>query len=97
MGVPPLPEDISDKAWIAIRKVFEMLDGNPKNNIGRHEALNRAAWQLARLVAECELTVAKAREAFLKAAEGIKNNDGKYSADVIERHIDDAFDDVCRR
>jgi hypothetical protein len=97
LGVPPLPEEISDKAWQAIKQVFDMLDGSPKNGMGRHEALNRGAWQLARLVAECELPGGKAREAFLKASEGINNNDGKYNVTLIERHIDDAFDDVCRR
>ena len=48
-------------------------------------------------MAECELPGGKAREAFLKASEGINNNDGKYNVTLIERHIDDAFDDVCRR
>ena len=97
LGVPPLPEEISDKAWVAIRQVFDLLDGQPKNGMGRHEALNRAAWQLARLVAECEISQTKAREAFLSAAEGINKGDGKYDVTLIERHIDDAFDDVCRR
>ena len=59
LGVPPLPEDISDKAWVAIKQVFDLLDGAPKNGMGRHEAMNRAAWRLARLVAECELPQAK--------------------------------------
>jgi hypothetical protein len=97
LGVPPLPEEISDKAWGAIKQIFDLLDGQPKGGMGRHEALNRGAWQLARLVAECELPQTKAREAFLSAAEGINNNDGKYDVTLIERHIDDAFDDVCRR
>jgi hypothetical protein len=97
LGVPPLPEEISDKAWVAIKEVFDLLDGQPKNGMGRHETLNRAAWQLARLVAECEISPLKAREAFMKAAEGINNGDGKYDVTLIERHIDDAFGDVCRR
>jgi hypothetical protein len=94
-GIHPI-EDISDKAWIAIRSIFNSLDGCPKNGKGRHETLNRVAWWLARLVAECELTEAKARDAYFKAAEGINNSDGKYDAALIERHLDDAFADIGR-
>jgi hypothetical protein len=54
LGVHPV-EEVSDKAWQSIRYIFEELDGCPKNGKGRHVTLNSAAWQLARLVAECEL------------------------------------------
>jgi hypothetical protein len=48
-------------------------------------------------VAECELPETEARDAFWEAAKGINNGDGKYDAALIQRHIDDAFVDVCRR
>ena len=80
---------------MAIHSIFQMLDGSPKNGIGRHESLNRAAWWLARLYSEGELPDDKARDAFFKAAEGIDNSDGKYDADLA-RHIDDAFADIGR-
>jgi hypothetical protein len=94
-GIHPI-EEISDRAWIAIRSIFDLLDGCPKNGKGRHETLNMSAWWLARLVAECELPEDKARKAFLTAAEGINNSDGKYDAALIQRHIDDAFTDLGR-
>jgi hypothetical protein len=97
LGVPPLPTDISSKAWAAIRVVFDLFDGAPKSGIGRHEILNAGAWQLARLVAECELPESEAREAYWEAVKGINNGDGKYDAALLERHINDAFSDVCRR
>jgi hypothetical protein len=96
LGVAPI-EEISDKAWTAIRLIFESLDGCPKNGKGRHDTLNTGAWWLARLVAECELPEDKARAAYFKAAEGINNSDGKYDAALIARHIDDAFVDIGRR
>ena len=89
--------EISTKAWNAIRQIFEMLDGCPKNGKGRHDLLNRAAWWLAKLYCEGELPEAEAREAYWKAAEGINNGDGKYDADLLARHIDDAFADIGRR
>jgi hypothetical protein len=96
LGVAPV-EEISDRAWEAIKEVFRLLDGSPKGGVGRHAALNIASWWLARLCAEGELPEAKAREAYLKAAEGINNSDKKYDAALIERHLDDAFADVGRR
>jgi hypothetical protein len=97
-GVAPIPPatEISARAWNAIRRIFDLLDGSPKNGIGRHESLNRAAWWLARLYSEGELPEDKARDAFFKAAEGIHNGDGKYDADLLARHIDDAFADIGR-
>jgi hypothetical protein len=95
-GVHPV-EEISDKAWRGVREVYEALKGSPKDGVGRHEALNAGAWQLARLWIEGELPEAKAREAFLDAATGINNSDGKYDAALIERHLADAFTDVGRR
>jgi hypothetical protein len=94
---PVIPAtEISTKAWEAIRQIFDLLDGSPKNGKGRHESLNRAAWRLAKLYAEGELPEDKARDAFFKAAEGINNGDGKYDAELLHRHIDDAFADICR-
>lgn len=95
-GVHPA-EDISAKAFDAIRAIFVALDGCPKNGKGRHEVLNTGAWWLARLVAECELPRKKARRAFFKAARGINNRDGKYDAMLIARHFKDAFADIGRR
>jgi hypothetical protein len=96
LGVHPV-EEISDKAWQGLRKLFHDLDGCPKHGKGRHETLNAGAWMLARLVAECELPEAKARAAFFKAAEGMNNSDNKYSDELIQRHLDDAFIDVGMR
>jgi hypothetical protein len=96
LGVAPV-EEISDRAWGAIKEVFRILDGSPKGGVGRHAALNTGAWWLARLWAEGELPEAKAREAYLSAAEGINNSDGKYDAALIQRHLEDAFADVGRR
>jgi hypothetical protein len=98
LGVHPEEvEEPSSKAWDAIRRVF-MLDGCPKGTDGgRHKTLTKAAWELANLVAEGELPEKLAREAYLEAAEGIHNGDGKYDAAAIQRRIDDAFADVCRR
>jgi hypothetical protein len=88
--------DISDKSWPAIRSIFQMLDGAPKGGVGRHAALNTAAWWLARLCAEGEIPEDKAREAYWEAAKGINNSDGKYDVELLARHIDDAFSDVGR-
>ena len=75
--------DTSDKAWAAIKRIFEKLDGcgvPPKiGRLGRFETLRKSAWELAHLVADGELSETLAREAFLKAAEGIHNADGKYN------------------
>jgi hypothetical protein len=91
-GVVPV-EEISDRAWAAIKQVFDLFDGAPKNGKGRHETLNAGAWRLARLVAESELPEATAREAYWEASKGINNEDGKYDAALIQRHLDDAFAD----
>jgi hypothetical protein len=98
LGIAPFEPstEISPKAWTAIRQIFDLLDGCPKNGQGRHESLNRAAWWLAKLYAEGELPEDKARDAFFKAAEGINNGDGKYDAELLHRHIDDAFADIGR-
>jgi hypothetical protein len=96
-GVYMGDEEPSLKAWDAIRRVFYMLDGCPKgNDKGRHKTLTAAAWEMANLVAEGELPEKLAREAYLEAAEGINNGDGKYDAAAIQRRIDDAFRDVGR-
>jgi hypothetical protein len=95
LGVAPV-EEISDKAWTAIRDIFTNLKGSPKGGVGRHEALNTGAWWLARLWAEGELPEDKAREAYWEAAKGINNDDGKYDAALLSRHIDDAFADARR-
>lgn len=96
-GVTPIirTTEISSKAWTAIRQIYEMLEDAPKiyhgRAMGRHELLNRAAYWLARLYDENEIPEEKAREYYWKAAEGINNRDGKYGADLLARHIDDAF------
>jgi hypothetical protein len=72
------------------------LDGSPKGGVGRHAALNTAAWWLARLWAEGEIPEDKAREAYWEATKGINNSDGKYDTGLLARHIDDAFSDVGR-
>jgi hypothetical protein len=87
--------DTSDKAWAAIRRAFADLRGCSTGR--RHRTLNKIAWELARLVDEDELPMEVAREGFLEAASGINNSDGRYDAALIQRHIDDAFDDVCGR
>jgi hypothetical protein len=87
--------DTSSKAWMAIRRAFEALDGCSTGR--RHAVLNATAWELARLSAEGELPGRLAREAFLEAANGINNSDGRYDAALIVRHINDAFADVCGR
>jgi len=97
LGVQIEDEEPSSKAWDAIKRVFYMLDGCPKGTDGgRHKMLTKAAWELANLVAEGELPEKLAREAYLEAAEGIHNGDGKYDAAAIQRRIDDAFRDVGR-
>src|SRR5262249_20308158 len=98
LGVQPKEvEEPSPKAWDAIKRVFYMLDGCPKGTDGgRHKTLTAAAWELANLVAEGELPEKLAREAYLEAADGIKNGDGKYNAAAMDRRIDDAFRDVGR-
>lgn len=88
----------SDKAWKAIRRMFELLDGCPKpGGGGRHETMNRVAWELAKLVNECEVPGGVAREAYFAAVKGINNSDGKYDAADIARRVDDAFADIGRR
>src|SRR6516164_7185252 len=97
LGVHLEEVEPSPKAWNAIRRVFYMLDGCPKGtDRGRHKTLTNAAWELANLVAEGELPEKLAREAYLEAAEGIRNGDRKYDAAAIQRRIDDAFADVGR-
>jgi hypothetical protein len=104
LGVHPeeaAPENGSERAWLAIRRIFNMLDGcgiAPKINLqGRHKTLTKAAWELANLVREGELSEQLAREAFLEAVKGIYNGDEKYSADNLECRINDAFRDVGGR
>jgi hypothetical protein len=91
--------DTSDKAWSAIRRIFEKLDGcgvAPKiGNFGRFETLRKSAWELAHLVADGELSEGMAKEAFLKAAEGIHNADGKYND--LEDRWQSAINDVGGR
>jgi hypothetical protein len=92
-GVHPV-EEIGDKAWSAIKQIFELLDGSPKGGVGRHDALNLAAYWLAKLWFEGELSEAKALEAYNDAVKGINNSDKKYDDKLLDRHIDDAFTDV---
>jgi hypothetical protein len=98
-GVHPI-EETSEKAWLAIKRIFEMLDGCPKAGCedtkggSRHYTLTAVAWELVHLVAECELTEELARKAYWEAASGINNSDRKYSAADIQRRLDDAFADV---
>jgi hypothetical protein len=91
--------DTSDKAWSAIRRIFEKLDGcgiAPKiGRFGRFETLRKSAWELAHLVADGELSEKLARDAFLKAAEGIHNGDGKYND--LEDRWQSAITDVGGR
>jgi hypothetical protein len=88
----------SDKAWKAIRRAFELLDGCPKpGGDGRHKTLTKVAYELACLVNEGEVPRALARDAYFEAAEGISNYDGKYDAAAIERRLDDAFADIGRK
>ena len=100
-GIHPIepPAEPSPRAWMAIRRIFDMLEGCgrfPKvGKQGRHATLTRVAYELACLVAEGEVPEIVAREAYWKAAEGINNSDGKYDAAAIERRLDDAFLDVC--
>jgi hypothetical protein len=100
-GVHPI-EETSEKAWLAIKRIFDMLDGCPKAGCedtkggSRHYTLTAVAWELAHLVAECELTEELARKAYWEAASGINNSDKKYGAADIQRRLDDAFAD-CRR
>jgi hypothetical protein len=55
LGVEEL--DTSHRAWLAIRRIFAKLDGCPKGNDGgRYKNLRNSAWELACLVADCELT-----------------------------------------
>jgi hypothetical protein len=90
--------DTSDKAWQAIKTIFAALDGCPPAKIvisrkgdGRHATLNAAAFWLAKLVDEGELTETVARDAYFTAAEGIVK-DERYDGDAIQRHWDDAFE-----
>jgi hypothetical protein len=97
-GPEPGPIESSEKAWIAIRRIFEMLDGCPKpGGGGRHKTLTRAAWELANLVAERELPKRLAFKAYLQAAKGINNSDNKYDRAAIKRRCRDAFADVLGR
>ncbi|PWT92061.1 MAG: hypothetical protein C5B54_04160 [Acidobacteria bacterium] len=88
--------DTSDKAWMAIKRIFENLDGcgaAPKIGArGRFETIRKSAWELAHLVHDGEISQQLAREAFLRAAEGIHNGDGKYND--IEDRWQSAIDDV---
>jgi hypothetical protein len=94
-GPDPEPIETSDKAWLAIRRVFEMLDGC--SSPWRHKTLTRAAWELVNLVNEGELTKRMATKAYLKAAKGIDNSDGKYDREAINRRLRDAFADITVR
>jgi hypothetical protein len=97
-GPEPGPTEASEKAWIAIRRIFEMLDGCPKaGGGGRHKTLTRAAWELANLAAERELPKRLALKAYLQAARGINNSDNKYDRAAIKRRCRDAFADVFGR
>ena len=87
--------DTSEKAWMAMRRAFAALDGCTTGR--RHMTLNKAAWELARLVIEGELPEALARKAFLNAAMSIDNSDDRYDLALLSRHIDDAFADLGRR
>jgi hypothetical protein len=91
--------DTSDKAWRAIQRIFEKLDGcgiAPKiGNFGRFETLRKSAWELAHLVADGELSETLAKEAFLTAAKGIHNADGKYND--LEDRWQSAITDVGGR
>jgi hypothetical protein len=88
----------TDRAWKAIRRAFELLDGCPKpGGDGRHKTLTKVAYELCCLVAEGEVPRALARDAYFEAAEGINNYDGKYDAAAIERRLDDAFADIGRK
>jgi hypothetical protein len=90
--------DTSSKAWIAIKRMFEMLDRCPRpGGEGRHKTLTKVAWELVCLVSEGEVSETIARQAYWKAAEGINNSDGKYDAAAIQRRLDDAFMDLGRR
>jgi hypothetical protein len=83
--------ETSDKAWSAIKRIFEKLKSCPKgNDRGRHKELRDAAWELVHLAAEGELTLDLARESYFIAAEGINNSDGKYDAAAIQERWDDA-------
>jgi hypothetical protein len=88
--------DTSDKAWGAIKRIFDNLDGcgiAPKvGQKGRFETLRKSAWELAHLVGDGELSEGLARDAFLTAAKGIHNADGKY--DDLEERWQSAIDDV---
>ena len=90
--------DTSAKAWRAIQRIFEMLDGcgvEPKvGERGRHRTLYKAGWELACLVAEGELTKELACQAYWKAAGGIVNSDGKYDTAAIQAQWDNACADI---
>jgi hypothetical protein len=88
---------------MAIKRIFEKLDGCPKPGAkqkeggSRHYTMTACAYELACLVAEGELPEKLAREAYEKAAEGIKR-EGRYSdPNEIQRRLDDAFADVGGR
>jgi hypothetical protein len=90
LGVEEL--DTSHRAWVAIRRIFAKLDGCPKGNDGgRHKNLRNSAWELACLVADCELTEAVARDAYAEAAKNIKNQDGRYDDKKVQAILDSAF------
>jgi hypothetical protein len=97
LGVhPEMAKETSTKAWTAIKRIFERLDGcgiAPKvGNLGRFETLRKSAWELAHLVADGELSEELAKAAFLRAAEGIHNADGKYND--LEDRWQSAINDV---
>jgi hypothetical protein len=98
-GLGIQPDEPTFRAWSAIKRIFEKLDGcgvAPKiGNLGRFETLRKSAWELAHLVADGELSEKLAKEAFLKAAEGIHNADGKYND--LEDRWQSAIDDVGGR
>jgi hypothetical protein len=91
-GVCPI--DTSDKAWAAIRRVFERLDGCPKGHGGRHVNLRNAAYELVCLATEGDLSWDTARDAYFAAAENIWNGDKKYDDKAIQQRWDGAVSKV---
>jgi hypothetical protein len=96
--VPPLPET-SRKAKMVIKKhVFEALEGCPKpGGKSRHRTFRGAAWTLACLVSEGEITEELAKKAYWAAANGINNSDGLWTARRIAEQLKGAFARVGRR
>jgi hypothetical protein len=91
-GVCPI--DTSDKAWAAIRRVFERLDKCPKGHGGRHVNLRNSAYELVCLATEGELSWDTARDAYFAAAENIWNGDKKYDDKAIQQRWDGAVSKV---